>query len=239
MVTAMAMLPFTRTIIYRGFTCYSTQLRLQSVARFKLPWSKLTLARNQSFPKEMYQHQPCRFITSSDPASKKPPQQVKNEPPQLTFDEELAKLSFFERYKKLFKEFWYVLLPVHAATSLFWFGSFYLLVKSGVKIDINTLLNYVPLPMPQAFEDTLKNPHLGALALTFALYKFATPIRYMSTVYVAVPTIKTLVRKGIIRPIPKLTSSSKIQREITRIRNRVVKKRGSEKKKKKYIVLQF
>lgn len=42
---------------------------------------------------------------------------------ELTFDEELKQLNFYQRYKKLLKEYWYVLIPVHCCTSCFWFGS--------------------------------------------------------------------------------------------------------------------
>lgn len=41
----------------------------------------------------------------------------------LSFDDELKQLSLLQRYKKLAKEYWYVLIPVHCCTSIFWFGS--------------------------------------------------------------------------------------------------------------------
>jgi hypothetical protein len=47
---------------------------------------------------------------------------------ELSFDEELKQLSVFQRYKKLAKEYWYVLIPVHCGTSIFWFGSCILVV---------------------------------------------------------------------------------------------------------------
>ena len=46
-----------------------------------------------------------------------------------SFDEELAELSFFQRYKKLVKEYWYVLFPVHGVLSILWFGGLILLQK--------------------------------------------------------------------------------------------------------------
>ena len=48
---------------------------------------------------------------------------------QVSFDEELARLSVYQRYKKLFKEYWYVLVPVHIVTSVIWFGTCYLIVQ--------------------------------------------------------------------------------------------------------------
>lgn len=39
------------------------------------------------------------------------------------------KLSLVQRFKKMYKDYWYVLIPVHIVTSVGWFGSFYLSVK--------------------------------------------------------------------------------------------------------------
>ena len=35
------------------------------------------------------------------------------------------KLGLIARFKKMTKEYWYVLIPVHCFTSCFWFGGFY------------------------------------------------------------------------------------------------------------------
>lgn len=39
------------------------------------------------------------------------------------------KLSLFQRFKQMYKEYWYVLIPVHCFTSVFWAGGFYFAVK--------------------------------------------------------------------------------------------------------------
>lgn len=39
--------------------------------------------------------------------------------------EEYNKLGLVARFKKMTKEYWYVLIPVHCFTSCFWFGGFY------------------------------------------------------------------------------------------------------------------
>lgn len=46
----------------------------------------------------------------------------KFEPPGL---EGTEKLGLFARFKKMYKEYWYVLLPVHCITSAGWLGGFY------------------------------------------------------------------------------------------------------------------
>lgn len=39
--------------------------------------------------------------------------------------EEGKKLGLIARFKKMTKDYWYVLIPVHCFTSCFWFGAFY------------------------------------------------------------------------------------------------------------------
>lgn len=39
--------------------------------------------------------------------------------------EEFANLGLIARFKKMYKEYWYILVPVHLVTSAVWFGSFY------------------------------------------------------------------------------------------------------------------
>src|SRR5690349_20520181 len=39
--------------------------------------------------------------------------------------EEVKKLGLFARFKKMAKDYWYVLIPVHVVTSCFWLGGFY------------------------------------------------------------------------------------------------------------------
>jgi len=39
------------------------------------------------------------------------------------------KLSLFARFKAMYRDYWYVLVPVHVVTSCGWFGGFYQLSK--------------------------------------------------------------------------------------------------------------
>lgn len=43
--------------------------------------------------------------------------------------DEPEKLSLFQKYKFLWKNYWYVVVPVHIVTSAVWFGGFYYLVS--------------------------------------------------------------------------------------------------------------
>lgn len=91
--------------------------------------------------------------------------------------EEPAKLGLFARFKKMYKEYWYVLVPVHCVTSVFWFGGFYYASKSGV--DVIALLESVGVS--QKLIDPVRDSSLGHIAVAYLLYKIATPARYTVT----------------------------------------------------------
>lgn len=40
-----------------------------------------------------------------------------------------AKVSLFQKFKQMYKDYWYVLIPVHVATSAVWTCGFYFAVK--------------------------------------------------------------------------------------------------------------
>lgn len=46
-------------------------------------------------------------------------------PPQ----EPEKKVGLIQRFKQMYKDYWYVLLPVHMTTSALWFGGFYYCVR--------------------------------------------------------------------------------------------------------------
>ncbi|EEC18349.1 hypothetical protein ISCGN_000162 [Ixodes scapularis] len=118
--------------------------------------------------------------------------QLKDEP------DEPVKLNVFQRYKKMFKEYWYVMLPVHIATSIVWFGSFFYLATCGV--DVVPLLEYVGLP--ETVISPLRKSGLGYIAAASAMYKLATPARYTVTLGATSVTIRLLVKRGLIKPMP-------------------------------------
>lgn len=91
--------------------------------------------------------------------------------------EEPAKLGLFARFKKMYKEYWYVLVPVHCVTSVFWFGGFYYASQSGV--DVISLLE--SMGVSQKLIDPVRDSSLGHIAIAYLLYKIATPARYTVT----------------------------------------------------------
>jgi len=113
--------------------------------------------------------------------------------------EDDSKLTLAQRFKKMWKQYWYVLLPVHAATCCAWFGLFYAISVSG--LDVIGFLEM--LHIPERIMEHIRNaPQAGHLVVTLALYKIVTPLRYMSTLGVTYYAVKSLSRLGYIKPMP-------------------------------------
>ncbi|KAF0297575.1 Protein FAM210A [Amphibalanus amphitrite] len=108
------------------------------------------------------------------------------------------KPSIFKRFKQMYKDYWYVLVPVHLATSAVWFGSFYYASKSG--IDVAGILE--SWGFSQTITDKLRNSAAGHIAVAYALYKLATPARYTVTLGGTTYSIKFLSERGYIKPVP-------------------------------------
>uniref|UniRef100_A0A8D8W288 Protein FAM210A n=1 Tax=Cacopsylla melanoneura TaxID=428564 RepID=A0A8D8W288_9HEMI len=113
---------------------------------------------------------------------------------------EPKKLSLYQRIKIMYRDYWYILAPVHLVTSAFWFGSFYYLAKSGV--DIVAVMKM--LGFSETLTSKLEQGHSTSayLALAYALYKIATPLRYTVTLGGTTYSINKLKELGYIKPIP-------------------------------------
>jgi len=110
----------------------------------------------------------------------------------------LEKLSLLQRFKEMYRDYWYVLVPVHLITSLGWFAGFYYLAKSGV--DVPTLLERINIS--ERLINPLRDSSAGYIALAYALYKIATPVRYTVTLGGTTISINYLKKWGYIKPIP-------------------------------------
>ncbi|KRT82444.1 hypothetical protein AMK59_3743, partial [Oryctes borbonicus] len=117
---------------------------------------------------------------------------------KLKKKDEVPKLSIFKRFKQMYRDYWYVLVPVHVVTSIGWFGSFYYLAKSGV--DIATLME--SWHVSDVIINPLRDSSMGYLAVAYALYKIFTPLRYMVTLGGTTISIKYLKEWGYIKPVP-------------------------------------
>lgn len=98
----------------------------------------------------------------------------------------------------MYKEYWYVLVPVHCVTSVFWFGGFYYAATTGV--DVIAALEYIGVS--EKLITPVRDSSLGHIATAYLLYKIATPARYTVTLGGTTVSIKYLVQWGYIKPIP-------------------------------------
>lgn len=44
-------------------------------------------------------------------------------------EEDVKKMGLFKKFKQMYRDYWYVLIPVHVATSTCWAGLFYYVAK--------------------------------------------------------------------------------------------------------------
>ncbi|XP_017146122.1 uncharacterized protein C18orf19 homolog A [Drosophila miranda] len=109
-----------------------------------------------------------------------------------------ASKGLFAKFRHMYKQYWYVLIPVHCVTSIGWFGGFYYLSKSGV--DVPSLLQYVHLS--ETIIEKVQSSDMGHYAIAYLCYKVATPLRYALTLGGTTVSIKYLVQRGHIKPIP-------------------------------------
>lgn len=98
----------------------------------------------------------------------------------------------------MYKDYWYVLVPVHLVTSAAWLGGFYYLASSGV--DIPALLE--SMNFNERIVNSMRNSSMGYFAITYGLYKIATPARYAITLGGTTVSINYLKKWGYIKPMP-------------------------------------
>ncbi|XP_002009606.4 uncharacterized protein C18orf19 homolog A [Drosophila mojavensis] len=111
---------------------------------------------------------------------------------------EAANMGLFAKFKHMYKQYWYVLIPVHVITSIGWFGGFYYLSKSGV--DVPAVLQY--LHLSENIIEKVQGSDMGHYAIAYLCYKVATPVRYALTLGGTTLSIKYLVQWGHIKPMP-------------------------------------
>jgi len=119
------------------------------------------------------------------------------------------KIGIIKKFKKMMKDYWYVLIPVHVSTSIVWFGGFYIMLKSGV--DIVGMLEYIGTS--QKILDYLSNSEAGYYALSYACYKIATPARYTVTVGGTTLAISKLKDTGYLKSTSEVAEKIKDKRD--------------------------
>ncbi|XP_040901209.1 uncharacterized protein C18orf19 homolog A-like [Toxotes jaculatrix] len=149
-------------------------------------------------------HQPKHQPPPEDPQSSSvPPTQVdqKWEPgPDAAEVDPLQdkSIGLFQRFKKTFKQYGKVMIPVHLVTSSVWFGTFYYAAMKGV--------NVVPflemIGLPESLVGLLKDSSSGYALTAYAMYKIATPARYTVTLGGTSLSVQYLRKHGYLSTPP-------------------------------------
>jgi len=140
------------------------------------------------------------------------------------------KEGIVKKFKKMTKDYWYVLIPVHVATSIVWFGGFYMMIKSGV--DIISVLE--SLHVSKSYLEKLEGSEAGYYALAYACYKVATPARYTVTVGGTSYTIVKLEKRGLLKKSSEVADSIKDKKDEMKEKMEDKKDEMKEKYQEKY-----
>lgn len=133
-----------------------------------------------------------------DPQQSPPPGATENVDVIDTDPLQDKSIGLFQRFKKTFKQYGKVLIPVHLVTSTFWFGTFYYAAMKGV--NVVPFLELVGLP--DVIVNILKNSQGGNALTAYALYKIATPARYAVTLGGTSLSVKYLRKYGYLSTPP-------------------------------------
>ncbi|XP_028282287.1 uncharacterized protein C18orf19 homolog B [Parambassis ranga] len=107
-------------------------------------------------------------------------------------------IGLFQRFKRTFKQYGKVMIPLHLVTSSVWFGSFYYAAMKGV--------NVVPflemIGLPESLVGLLKDSSSGYALTAYAMYKIATPARYTVTLGGTSLSVQYLRKHGYLSTPP-------------------------------------
>lgn len=177
------------------FSCCTLRLSLlQPVGQRWLSTSACSKAAHQ--PK----HQPPQ--EEPQPSSTPPSQDVQKreaEPEPVEVDPLQDKsIGLYQRFKKTFKQYGKVMIPVHLVTSSVWFGTFYYAAMKGV--------NVVPflemIGLPESLVGLLRDSSSGYALTAYAMYKIATPARYAVTLGGTSLSVQYLRKHGYLSTPP-------------------------------------
>jgi hypothetical protein len=132
--------------------------------------------------------------------------------------------TLFQKFKAMYKKYWYILLPVHIVTSVMWVAGFYLLAKAG--LDLVLLLE--KCHAPEVLMNPIRNSNAGYYAIAYACYKLVAPVRYAVTIGGTTLLIRYLTRFGYLKPIP---SKQQIMAKLTERRDNFASRQNSWRKR--------
>ncbi|KAH0548752.1 hypothetical protein KQX54_002101 [Cotesia glomerata] len=208
---------------YRVCACYSNfNNSNHDTTRHRTSNKNFSLNLLTNINPVIYNRQLLQKFSNASVEDKKKDEQVdtSNEGPL----EKFKKLNVFQKMKQLFKDYWYIMAPVHIATSTVWVVIFYAAAKNGV--DVIPIMEY--LMIPDKYIDLIRNSGAGHWAVVYAMYKLCTPIRYTVTVGGTTMAIRYLDKMGYLKF--KRPSAQNIRKTSTRQRHQASAASHSKKK---------
>ncbi|XP_051262890.1 uncharacterized protein C18orf19 homolog B [Dicentrarchus labrax] len=107
-------------------------------------------------------------------------------------------IGLVQRFKRTFKQYGKVMIPLHLVTSSIWFGTFYYAAMKGV--------NVVPflemIGFPESLVGLLRDSSSGYALTAYAMYKIATPARYTVTLGGTSLSVQYLRKHGYLSTPP-------------------------------------
>ncbi|XP_077455634.1 protein FAM210A-like [Stigmatopora argus] len=107
-------------------------------------------------------------------------------------------IGLVQRFKKTFKQYGKVMIPVHLLTSSFWFGTFYYAAMKG----INVVQFLEMVGVPESLLGLLRESSSGYALTAYAMYKIATPARYALTLGGTSLSVQYLRKHGYLSTPP-------------------------------------
>ncbi|MCJ8746014.1 hypothetical protein PDJAM_G00136810 [Pangasius djambal] len=123
-------------------------------------------------------------------------------------------MGLAQRFKRTFKQYGKVMIPVHLLTSCMWFSGFYYAAMKGV--NVVPFLEHVGFP--DKLVKLLENSQSGYALTAYAMYKIATPARYTLTLGWTSLSVKYLRKHGYMSTPPPVKEYLQEKMEETRDR---------------------
>ncbi|KAB5530625.1 hypothetical protein PHYPO_G00131460 [Pangasianodon hypophthalmus] len=123
-------------------------------------------------------------------------------------------MGLAQRFKRTFKQYGKVMIPVHLLTSCMWFSGFYYAAMKGV--NVVPFLEYIGFP--DKLVKLLENSQSGYALTAYAMYKIATPARYTLTLGGTSLSVKYLRKHGYMSTPPPVKEYLQEKMEETRDR---------------------
>ncbi|KAM6967636.1 uncharacterized protein C18orf19 homolog B [Aplochiton taeniatus] len=160
---------------------------------------------------------PYTGLQGPDTAAKAPGAAAGTVPPIPANGEDIdplqdSSIGLVQRFKKTFKQYGKVMIPVHLLTSSMWFGTFYYAAMKGV--------NVVPflelIGLPESIVGLLRDSQSGYALTAYAMYKIATPARYTMTLGGTSVSVQYLRKHGYLSTPPPVKEYIQDKMEETR-----------------------